>query len=192
MTGVRRAMLSLALTALTALSALLAGCGGGSVTALPSPTVASSPSAGPTDVEIEPAEAGTATAEPAIVAPEPTKHSGHSATQVPDAGPPSGVTVRLTEKDAGRTIRVRPGTVIIVKLTGGPGSYLAPTTDAPNVLRADSTSGGYPAEGPTSATFTAIGQGTAQITSTTDAACLHSEPACMIPQQQFTVTIRAQ
>lgn len=184
MTGVRRAMLGVALTA------LLGGCGGGSESAQPSPGVASSPSAGPTEVEVEPAAVGTASAEPATTAPKPTKHAGHTATPDPTAGATGMDTLRLTVEDAGRTVTVRPGTVIVVELAGGAGSFHTPTTDAPSILRADSTSGGYPAAGPAVAKFTAIGNGIAQVTSTTDAACLHSQPACMIPQQQFTVTIR--
>lgn len=183
MTGLRRAALGVAL------AALLAGCGGGSETAQPSPAVASSPSAEPTDVEIEPAEVGTATAEPATIAPGPTERSATPKPK-PTAETTTSGRLRLTDSDAGRTITVRPGTVIVLTLSGGPGSFQPPTTDEPGVLRADSTSGGYPAEGPATATFTAIGKGIAQITSTTDAACLHSEPACMIPQQQFTVTVR--
>ena len=109
---------------------------------------------------------------------------------VADSPTPKVGAVRLTADDAGRTITVARGDVIVVELSGGPGSYLPPTADDAAVLRTEEQGGGYPGTSPATARFTAIDAGVAHITSTTDAACLHSEPACMIPQQQFTVTIR--
>jgi hypothetical protein len=48
---------------------------------------------------------------------------------------------------------------------------------------------GFPVPGPASATFTAVRVGWAVVTAKTDDACLHSTPACALPQQLFTVTV---
>ncbi len=152
-----------------AVVAAAVGCGRDAQTVAtgPTPSVASSPTSAPTG------PTGTPTRRP------PTQ------TPTPKAG-----VVRLTAADAGRAITVARGDVILVELSGGPGSFLPPTADDAGVLRTEERGGGYPDTDPATARFTAIGQGVARITSTTDAACLHSEPACMIPQQQFSVTIR--
>jgi len=49
---------------------------------------------------------------------------------------------------------------------------------------------GFPVPGPASATFTAVRVGSAVVTAKTDYACLHAVPACALPQQSFTVTVR--
>ena len=165
------------------------GCGRDAQTVAtgPTPAVASSPTPAGSGDGLGPVE--TTTAEPATAS--PAGQSTAATPRPPTAAPtPKGGVVRLTAADAGRTITVARGDVIVVELSGGPGSYLPPTADDAAVLRTEESGGGYPGTEPATGRFTAIGRGVAHITSTTDAACLHSQPACMIPQQQFTVTIR--
>ncbi|HJR19932.1 MAG TPA: hypothetical protein VJ922_09480 [Actinomycetota bacterium] len=50
--------------------------------------------------------------------------------------------------------------------------------------------GGYPTGSPATATFVAVREGTAGISSTTDHACLHASPSCALPQQLWSVQIR--
>jgi hypothetical protein len=56
-------------------------------------------------------------------------------------------------------------------------------------LRRASASGGYPRRGPALATFTAVTPGRVKLHSITDAACLHSRPACMLAQRTWQVTV---
>jgi hypothetical protein len=49
---------------------------------------------------------------------------------------------------------------------------------------------GFPVPGPASATFTAVRVGWALVTAETDYACLHAVPACALPQQSFTITVK--
>ena len=49
---------------------------------------------------------------------------------------------------------------------------------------------GFPVPGPASATFTAVRVGYAVVTAETDYACLHTTPACAVPQQLFTITVK--
>ena len=97
--------------------------------------------------------------------------------------------LRLTAADSGRTIAVAIGTHITVDLAPDAGSYDPPDTDRTAVLRRDDQHGGYPDSTDAVADFTAVGQGTAHITSQTDLACLHTTPRCLPPQRGFTVTI---
>ena len=52
-----------------------------------------------------------------------------------------------------------------------------------------SSTGGYPTGKPLEATFRADGVGGTDITSTTDYACLHAQPMCMIPQREWIVHV---
>lgn len=49
---------------------------------------------------------------------------------------------------------------------------------------------GFPVPGAASATFTAVRVGYAVVTAETDYACLHTTPACAVPQQLFTITVK--
>jgi hypothetical protein len=63
-----------------------------------------------------------------------------------------------------------------------------PTSDGPAVRRS-AASGGYPSDQPARASFLAVSAGQAQLTATTDAACLHTQPRCMIAQRDWSVEI---
>jgi hypothetical protein len=54
-------------------------------------------------------------------------------------------------------------------------------------VRRDTAGGGYPSDQPARAHFTATRPGTADLTSTTDFTCLHTQPRCLPPQHQWTV-----
>ena len=101
--------------------------------------------------------------------------------------------VTLTEADNGATVILRPGQTISVVLGGHSFiSWHAPRA-AGATLRLISSSGGYPGNKPALARFRAARPGRTAISSVTDAACLHAQPACEIPQQlwQVSVTVRA-
>jgi hypothetical protein len=182
----RQAVL-LSAVVLAALLAGVAGCGRDAQTVAtgPTPAVASSPTADGAD-GLPPVRSATATAEPVTASPVGPRATPTPTSPAPAPTPTSGV-LRLTNADAGRTITVARGDVILLELSG---SYLPPTADDAGILRTEEHAGGYPGPDPATGRFTAIGRGVARITSTTDAACLHSVPRCMIAQQQFTVTIR--
>jgi hypothetical protein len=97
---------------------------------------------------------------------------------------------RLHEDDNGRTVRVHVGERIRVRLPNDSfGGYRKPTA-AGDELRRKVATGGYPTGDPARAVFVAKHRGRTDITSTTDYACLHSEPACALPQRTWTVHVR--
>jgi hypothetical protein len=98
-------------------------------------------------------------------------------------------TLHITAADSGRTFAVATGARITIELAPEAGSYDPPTADNPAVLREDDHHGGYPANTPAVADFTAIGPGSTRISSQTDLACLHSTPRCLPPQREFNATI---
>jgi hypothetical protein len=103
----------------------------------------------------------------------------------------SGTTVRhLHEDDSGRTIRVSVGDVVKVRLPGGAsGGYHRPRTSDRDVVRRTSASGGYPSGDDARGTFHARQPGTADLTSHTDYACLHTQPRCLPPQREWSVRV---
>lgn len=149
---------------------------------------------------------GTGSGSPGQVVTVPASGSA-TAVPAPGAGtvPPGTVTapprrivagrsgqVRLTQSDNGVTVVLRPGQRVVVVLGGqGPGWWDRPrvTGSEPAVLRLTSASGGYPQSGPALASFLAIRPGKAAITSMSDAACLHTVPACEIAQQVWQVQV---
>jgi hypothetical protein len=108
--------------------------------------------------------------------------SGHS-----PAAPPAATT--LTVADNGKTVRLPLGQSLAVRLDPAGGmSWHLPATDGA-ALRPASASGGYPRRGPALATFAAIAPGRVKLHSITDAACLHSQPACALAQRSWQVTV---
>jgi hypothetical protein len=94
--------------------------------------------------------------------------------------------VHVTQQDAGKTIDVSRGTLIRVDLHG---SYDPPDVDHPEVLQENSHSGGYPTGSDAHALFTAVGAGSATISSRMDVACMHTSPHCMIMFAPMRVNI---
>jgi hypothetical protein len=52
-----------------------------------------------------------------------------------------------------------------------------------------SASGGYPGQQPAQAAFVAVRSGDATLTAIDDTACLHGQPACELPEQDWQVTV---
>lgn len=172
----------------------VAGCGRGGDDLLasdgspsPTPTAVTTPPVTPT---AEPSvEASTATAAPPPK-PRPSEtRAAESLPPTPSPTPPHGDPLVLTNDDSGRTITVAVGTVIRVRLQPELGNYTPPTSGRPSVVRRESSRGGYPSDQPVDASFTAISTGGSELTTTTDAQCLHQQPRCMIPQKQWVVYI---
>jgi len=89
------------------------------------------------------------------------------------------------ESDSGATIKLKVGDLVKVSL---PSEYDPPTAQG-NVLVRLSSTGGYPTGQHLDATFRAVNTGRTDITSSTDYACLHTQPMCMIPQRLWTVHV---
>jgi len=89
----------------------------------------------------------------------------------------------LVESDSGATIKLKAGNLVKVSL---PSEYDTPTAQGTVLTRVSST-GGYPTGKPLEATFRAQSTGRTDITSSTDYACLHTQPMCMIPQRLWIV-----
>ncbi len=124
--------------------------------------------------------AGTAAAGPAKTVTPST---------VPPPTPAPADPAHLTESDSGQTIHVVVGQQVQVELGGGSGgSYDLPQSSSA-VMRRTSASGGYPTDQPARATFVATAKGTADLTATTDAACLHATPRCEIAQREWMVHV---
>lgn len=113
--------------------------------------------------------------------------SGASGGDHPPAVPHAATTLAVA--DNGKTVRLSLGRSLAVRLdpVGGMSWHL-PATDGA-ALRAASASGGYPRRGPALATFAAVAPGRVKLHSITDAACLHSQPACALAQRTWQVTV---
>ena len=126
------------------------------------------------------ASVGTASASPAsTVTPFPTKSVEPSPT------PTYTGSRTLVESDSGATIQLKVGQLVKVSL---PSEYDTPNAQGDVLARVSST-GGYPTGKPLEATFRADKVGRTDITSTTDYACLHTQPMCMIPQREWIVHV---
>ncbi len=96
-------------------------------------------------------------------------------------------TVTVTDGDSGTTVRLAAGQRLRVRLTNG--TYDPPESSADRVVVRRSSSGGYPSDQPVDATFEAVGKGSADVTATSDAACFHTEPRCMMASREWRVTV---
>jgi hypothetical protein len=138
-----------------------------------------------------PAGAGTASAAPAPTVSVAALPSARPRTHRPIVAGPSG-RVKLSERDDGVTVLLRPGQSVTVVLGGQTiGSWHQPAVAAPDsgVIRRVSGSGGYPAAAPARATFLAVRSGKAVISAISDARCLHATPPCAIAQRIWQVTV---
>jgi hypothetical protein len=116
-------------------------------------------------------------------APVPSCDNGLSA---PPGSPPSASPdVTVTEADNQRTVSLKVGQTLGVSLAAefrtpkASGSALAPV----------SASGGYPTGQPVSALFRAVSPGSADVTTTSDYACLHATPPCTVPVRLWVVHV---
>lgn len=121
---------------------------------------------------------GTATATPA---------STITSTAAPPTPPPTVTGARtLNEQDSGTTVILRVGETVGVIL---PSDYHQPSGRGDAIERTHA-GGGYPTGSRATATFTAVRTGSAEISSTTDYACLHATPSCALPQQLWSVRVQ--
>jgi len=88
--------------------------------------------------------------------------------------------------DAGMTVELRVGESIRVELDA---NYVPATAHPDGFLERTSVTGGYPTGRPMVAVFRAIAAGRADIESSTDYACLHGTPSCMLPQQLWMIHV---
>jgi hypothetical protein len=86
-------------------------------------------------------------------------------------------------------MRLRPGQRVTVALAArGLLSWHVPAPAGAAVKRVGA-SGGYPARQPARAVFLAVQPGRATLSAIDDMACLHTQPACLPPQQVWLVTV---
>jgi hypothetical protein len=116
-----------------------------------------------------------------------TACSGTAVDQLssPTTPPAAGATV-VREGDSGTTLRVPVGQRIRVVLTDG--TWDPPVSSTASVVRRSST-GGYPSDQPVDAVFEAVTAGTADLSTSTDAACFHTEPRCLMPTRLWQVHV---
>jgi len=110
---------------------------------------------------------------PGLPSPRPTKLTGP---------------VTLTAANTGAVVYLHTGQQVTVVLAPGFEQWHLPAASG-TAVRLVSASGGFPGKQPARAVFLAVAPGTALLSSTSDAACLHAHPRCMIPQQLWRATV---
>jgi hypothetical protein len=133
------------------------------------------------------ATAGTGSAAPAITVSGPATVT--TAGPPPTASPTLTGLVTLTAADNGAVLDLRVGQQVRVVLSAAFMSWHLPGA-AGAALRRVSASGGFPGHQPARAVFLAVEPGTVTLADMSDAACLHTHPKCMIPQELWQVTVR--
>ena len=100
--------------------------------------------------------------------------------------------VEVDENDAGKTITLYVGDMLIVTLHGSDGFLWKPpeSSDASVLLRAGVTTETPNGERNEVAKFRAESAGTAQVTSTQDPTCREANPPCMAPSRAYEITVR--
>jgi hypothetical protein len=88
--------------------------------------------------------------------------------------------------ESNQTVRMHVGDKLKVHLGT---SFRRPTSSDRTVIHRIHYTGGYPTSEDARATFKALAVGRADISSTTDAPCLHSTPRCEIAQQIWVVHV---
>ncbi len=104
----------------------------------------------------------------------------------PTTTPINGAGVTVTEADSQSTVTLLVGQTLGVSLP----SYFTPPTVSGTVLTQLSSSGGYPSGQPVSARYQAVAAGQVDISSQTDAECLHTTPPCAIPVALWVVHVK--
>ena len=120
-------------------------------------------------------------------APAATARSTAGGSSAPAATATTAPALTLGVPDAGRTVTVRVGQRVVISLQSG--SWLLPETSAPDVLLRSATDGGYPTPRPATATFTAVRTGPAELTATSDLACAHTTPRCLVATRRWSVQV---
>jgi hypothetical protein len=150
--------------------------------ARPTPTWAATPSPSPAGTPSPEGTAGSASSGPGT----PAAPSSAPLASVTRSAAPTGTT-SVTDSDSGSTVTLHLGELLKVHL--GNGTWDPPVSSAPGVVRRESTTGGYPSSAPAYAMFKALARGSADVTATSDAACFHTDPRCLMPSRQWTVHV---
>ena len=142
----------------------------------------------------------TSTSSPTSSLPSPGQASPQAAAGTASSGPgihvtpgPSWPTATWsasptdTDTDTDKTVTLRSGQLLKVHLSNG--TWDPPVSSAPGVARRQSSTGGYPTSAPVDAVFKAVAAGAADLTATSDAACFHTSPPCMMPTRLWTVHV---
>jgi hypothetical protein len=152
----------------------------------------------------QPTASGSTASEPTVdPAPVPTTIGGAGTTvtgtpvtpgspspsRPPATITPTTTTVLVRDGDGGSTVRLHVGQRLEVRLSDS--SWTTPTSSADKIVVRRSSSGGYPSGRPLVAIFEAVGRGSAEVTSQTDAACFHSYPQCLMPVRQWVLHVTA-
>ncbi|WP_433303777.1 cellulose binding domain-containing protein [Actinoplanes sp. CA-030573] len=119
------------------------------------------------------------------VGPVPVFTCDNGASAPTSSPPPGGADVTVTEADSQKTVTLIAGQTLGVSLGA---EYLPPTTSGA-ALTALSASGGYPTGQPLAALYRATTPGTADVTTRSDYACLHTTPPCTVPVRLWTVHV---
>jgi hypothetical protein len=99
--------------------------------------------------------------------------------------PPDAADVTVGRADNQSTVTLLAGQTIGVSLGA---EFVTPVTRGDALTRV-SSSGGYPTGQPLTALYRAAGPGSADLTSHSDYACLHSSPPCAVPIASWTVHV---
>jgi hypothetical protein len=97
----------------------------------------------------------------------------------------SAATVTVTETDSGSTIGLRVGDTLVVSL----GRDYRPTRQSGPALQLRRLSGGFPTGQPLLARYRAVQPDEVDVNTMTDYACLHTTPACGLPQRQWILHV---
>jgi hypothetical protein len=130
---------------------------------------------------------GAASGSPAIIGPSAHQQQPPSSATASAAGPNGKL---LTTADNGTTVTIAIGQQLTVDLAPGPGAF---AWDPPRLtgssLQLISVAGGYPSRDAMRAIFLAATPGPTLVSSTSDTACLHARPRCMLAQRIWTAQV---
>ena len=117
--------------------------------------------------------------------PAATPAGGTSAS--PSTSPSTtGGTTRVTEGDDGRTLEIPVGRRLMVELGR---DYLPLHVSGNAAVTLVRTTGGFPTGRSLVALLAAAGPGTATLSSSTDFPCRHDSPPCVLPQQEWRLSV---
>lgn len=119
-----------------------------------------------------------------VVDPGPDADPSHECRSMPMPTMVQG-SAYATEESNGARLRVELGNVVLVQLRGCSETYRLPESSGP-LFRENAQ---YQAHGINQSVFRALRLGSTTITSSTDALCFHTTPACALPSRQWSVEV---
>ena len=96
----------------------------------------------------------------------------------------------VMDADSGQTVVLTVGEHLRVRLGGTGTTWDPPTSSSSTVLPRRTSTGGYPTGHPVDATFDAAVHGDADVSASSDAACFHTQPRCMMASRNWQIHIR--